>query len=39
MKLLKEEESQQRRAVGAHAVKAHYRAYFKKIHSENKEKW
>ncbi|KAF7768873.1 ribosome biogenesis GTPase [Pseudoalteromonas citrea] len=39
LKLLKEEESQQRRTVGAHAVKEHYRAYFKKIHSDNKEKW
>lgn len=39
LKLLKEEESQQRRSIGAHAVKEHYRAYFKNIHSENKEKW
>lgn len=38
-KLLKEEESQQRRTQGAHVVKAHYREYFKKIHSGNKEQW
>lgn len=38
-KLLKEEESQKRRAEGAHAIKAHYRQYFKKIHSENKDQW
>jgi len=39
LKLLKEEESQKRRSVGAHAVKEHYRDYFKKIHSANKVKW
>ena len=38
-KLLKEEASQKRRAVGAYAVKEHYRNYFKKIHSGNKDKW
>ncbi len=39
LKLVKEEESQKRRTVGAHAVKEHYRDYFKKIHSGNKDKW
>jgi ribosome biogenesis GTPase len=39
LKLVKEEESQKRRSVGAHAVKEHYREYFKKIHSGNKDKW
>ncbi|MCD6026734.1 MAG: rsgA [Solimicrobium sp.] len=38
-KLLKEEESQKRRTIGAHAVKEHYRQYFKKIHSGNKDQW
>lgn len=38
-KLLKEEESQKRRAQGAHVVKEHYREYFKKIHSINKAQW
>lgn len=38
-KLLREEESQQRRTTGAHAVKAHYRQYFKKIRSKNKDQW
>ena len=38
-KLLKEEGSQKRRSVGAHAVKEHYRSYFKKIHSGNKDQW
>lgn len=39
LKLLKEEESQQRRSIGAHEVKKYYRTYFKNIRSENKEKW
>ncbi|MEB0139228.1 MULTISPECIES: ribosome small subunit-dependent GTPase A [unclassified Undibacterium] len=38
-KLLKEEVSQQRRAEGAHAVKQHYRDYFKKVHSARKDQW
>ena len=38
-KLLKEEESQKRRTIGAHAVKEHYRQYFKKIHTGNKDQW
>lgn len=38
-KLLKEEESQKRRTIGPHAVKEHYRQYFKKIHSGNKNQW
>lgn len=39
LKLLKEEESQKRRSIGAHEVKKYYRTYFKNIRSENKEKW
>jgi ribosome biogenesis GTPase / thiamine phosphate phosphatase len=39
LKLRKENASQQRRTQGAHAVKQHYRDYFKKIHSSNKEQW
>ena len=38
-KLLKEDASRQRRTEGAHAVKAYYRDYFRKIHSGNKEQW
>lgn len=38
-KLLKEEASQKRRALGAHAVKEHYREYFKKIRSDHKDQW
>ncbi|WUR12389.1 ribosome small subunit-dependent GTPase A [[Empedobacter] haloabium] len=38
-KLAREEASQQRRSLGAHAVKEHTRAYFKKIHSHNKLKY
>lgn len=39
LKLVKEEQSQQRRALGAHAVKEHTRAFFKRIHSNNKVKY
>lgn len=38
-KLQKEGESQKRRGMGEHAVKAYHRQYFKKIRSENKDQW
>lgn len=39
LKLVKEEESQKRRSLGAHVVKEHTRDYFRKIHSSNKVKY